>query len=164
MVQTLLQRIQTTQLYFDSLEQTLVEDWFLLYNQYFQGHLEFVKALSLIHPLHYEELSGSNYIRGPRSFSKEPALSTIRCRASLIWGYECHFHSQISGGVVADHLFPYSFGGPTISLNKVYLCKLHNELKGHDLHLYCWENGEPEWLKDLLRRIYSLKMQSTYGL
>lgn len=142
------------QKYVSSLYRISVSDWQQYYSQYLQGILGLTESMALIHPRHYEQVSITNQIRGNRAFPKEKGMINIKCSADVIWGYSCSI--ELAGGMYADHLFPYSLGGPTISNNKLYLCELHNQLKGNDIHIYPWEEGEPDWLKGLLFRINKL--------
>jgi hypothetical protein len=81
---------------------------------------------------------------------QDPGAADMGCSCSLIWGYPCHLTRP---QVVADHVFPYSFGGPSTGDNKIFLCGLHNSVKGADIHLFPWERGEPIWLNPLLSRL-----------
>lgn len=45
-----------------------------------------------------------------------------------------------------DHRFPFALGGPTIPENALFLCREHNMLKGHDVHLNAWNESEFTWL------------------
>ena len=152
-------RIIYAQKYLEFLHSSFEQDWLRLYEDYVDNKLEFFNALALIHPRHYEGLFGEEQIRGKRTFDKDMVLEGIECRAELIWGYRCNLDCNKRGVVVADHLFPYSLGGPTISTNKVYLCSIHNQLKGSDIHFYPWELGNPGWLKDRINRVAQLKQQ-----
>ena len=49
------------------------------------------------------------------------------------------------GAMEYDYLFPFALGGPTIARNRVPLCREHNAIKGSDVHLFPWEQGEPPW-------------------
>jgi hypothetical protein len=151
-------RIRAGHQYLGALERSLRRRWIDQYCDFQRGCLNLAEKFALIHPSHYEnhEPSGS-MIRGPRQFSTSIVAQGISCQAHLVWGYECP-----SCDVVTDHLFPYSFGGPTIGENQIYLCHRHNQLKGCDIHLYPWEQGEPAWLRRLvecIRRIMADEMR-----
>lgn len=142
------------QKYVSSLYRISVSDWQQYYSQYLQNELGLAESMALIHPDHYKHVSTANQIRGDRTFPKEQGMTSIKCSADVIWGYSCSI--ELTSGIYADHLFPYSLGGPTVSNNKLYLCEFHNQVKGNDIHIYPWEEGEPEWLKGLLFRINRL--------
>ncbi len=83
-------------------------------------------------------------IQGGRSFARVVGLT--RCEAKVLWGYDC----QLDGSEMHfDHLFPHSFGGPTVAGNRMTLCSLHNSAKGSDIHVFPWEN-QPNWLESHL--------------
>lgn len=142
------------QRYVSFLSRVSISNWQQYYGQYHQNKLDLAESMALIHPRHYEHMRTTNQIRGDRAFPKEQGMTSIGCSADVIWGYSCSI--ELTTVVCADHLFPYSLGGPTVSNNKLYLCEFHNQLKGNDIHIYPWERGEPEWLKDLLLRINRL--------
>ena len=104
--------------------------------------------LALLHPDHYKKLSLPDYlskknyqqIRGKRSFNSRNSITT-KCQASIIWNYECQNKTEIQ----ADHLFPYSMGGPTIEQNRINLCKYHNMVKSSDIHCFPW-NETRQWI------------------
>ena len=150
-------RLQMSYSYLVALDNNLQRDWNELYEMHLQGDMSLVDSMTLIHPDFYKHAGYSNRIRGNRKFPKEHGMTGIHCSANAIWGYACPLKSFES--IVADHLFPYSLGGPTNSDNKLYLCRLHNELKGNDIHMYPWERGEPRWLDGLLLRISRLLYQ-----
>ncbi len=111
------------------------------------------KRLALLHPEHLEELALpigisrnklQEAIQGPRAFSSSSGLQTY-CECEELWGYKCHLDEEIQ----QDHLFPYSMGGPTLQLNRVFLCKLHNLAKSNDIHILPWKN-EDRWFKPWL--------------
>lgn len=114
---------------------------------------DWVDSLALIHPLHYADLlqpSSSCPVRGVRCFPAAPGLSSLKCGSHLLWEYHCPIDSDILHG---DHLFPYSFGGPTLSSNMIYLCPKHNSCKGSDIHSFPWERGKPEWLDQIIANV-----------
>lgn len=118
------------------------------------SHPNWLYRLAAIHPRHYAEaaaMAGASCpIRGARSMPLDVGVSAAGCSCQLIWGYPCHLAQP---SLVADHLFPFSFGGPSSGSNKIFLCALHNQSKGSDIHLFPWERGEPEWVSPVLQRI-----------
>lgn len=122
-------------------------DWLSQYDIYLRGGFSLAETMTLIHPEYYNHTS----IKRRRSFSVEVGMSGIHCHSELIWGYKCDL--LLNESLHADHLFPYAWGGPTDADNKIYLCRIHNQLKGSDIHLFPWEHGKPVWLDRVLRRI-----------
>lgn len=117
-----------------------------------------IRLLALAHPEHYGGAVGEVRvcpIRGERSFRMEAGMQGRQCSSPLLWGYDCPLHAV--DGLAADHLFPYSLGGPTVAENKIYLCSRHNAVKGADIHIYPWERGEPPWLQAVIQRISAAK-------
>ena len=121
---------------------------------WFEEFLTFQKSLSplwlgmaLIHPRWYNQRISQSSICGPRRFSIGVSVSTA-CDSRALWGYQCQ--SAVSAEI--DHVFPYSLGGPTDIDNAKYLCSLHNQMKGQDIHVYPWEL-EPVWLGRHLAKI-----------
>lgn len=146
-------RLQKAEQYLSVLESALKMEWqnfFLIA----KTHPDWIYRLAAIHPKHYEDyvsIEGDFCpIRGPRHMPIDGGAKVQGCQSSLIWGYKCHFANS---HLEADHLFPYSFGGPSIGQNKVFLCTMHNHAKAADVHLFPWEKGEPVWLSDILERI-----------
>jgi len=154
-INILQRRIDTASAYIDAVEQSFQNNWLEQYESYRRGKLSLPEAAALAHAYHYEHLDLTSTVRGPRTFAKEVGMEWIKCRAEFIWRYTCGRTLEI--GIAADHLFPYSLGGPTLGSNKIYLCALHNQMKSNDVHLYPWEIGEPIWLKDCLEAIWRFK-------
>jgi hypothetical protein len=146
-------RLKQAREYFLILEKSLRIDWHEFYSSAIE-HTNWVYRLAAIHPRHYRDYVEHNVrdciIRGPRGMVIDGGAREQGCQCRLIWGYDCVLTQQ---GLEADHLFPYSFGGPSIGQNKVFLCTLHNQAKGSDMHLFPWEQGEPTWLPEHLERI-----------
>lgn len=117
--------------------------WEGLYERHKGGELTIEESMVLINPRFYEDSSLAHTVRGPRRFVSEAGLAGVSCQSKLIWGYACSLHGQLA----ADHLWPFSLGGPTIATNKLYLCGRHNSIKTGDIHLYPWEQGMPMWLE-----------------
>ena len=109
-------------------------------------HPDFIRSIHL--PSHVNHDALIRDIQGYRSFKQENG----KCQSKLIWGYECPIHSLLCHG---DHLFPYSMGGPTISANKLLLCRYHNMVKATDIHLFPWEEKENRliWLDSHIKNI-----------
>ncbi|MDE2933016.1 MAG: hypothetical protein OXS47_03990, partial [Chloroflexota bacterium] len=114
------------------------------------------QALVLVHPDFYaaREAEVGMSIRGSRSFSRTAGQHAAGCMADRIWLSACRLRS--GSEVQADHLFPYSLGGPTLAANQLFLCGAHNGAKGSDVHLFPWEQGEPDWLATQVERISRL--------
>jgi hypothetical protein len=148
-------RIDTACAYVNAVENSLQSNWLQRYELYRQGRLSLPDAIALVHPYHYEHLDSGLTVRGPRTFASEVGIEGIKCKADILWGYECSRVLEVN--IAADHLFPYSLGGPTLGSNKLYLCALHNQMKSSDIHLYPWEKGEPVWLSDRLATIWRFK-------
>jgi hypothetical protein len=127
-------------------------NWIVSYENYLLGNLGLAQSFALIHPSHYESYISAKSMRGLRNFSQELGLHSMKCSSRIFWGYDCPFNSK-NIQLVADHIFPYSLGGPTEADNKAYLCSFHNQLKGNDIHFFPWEFEEPPWLGGILKRI-----------
>lgn len=157
------ERINQTRNYLELLERSFAKDWASAFRAAGKS-CDWKTRIVLIHPEHYSVEINDSYecpIRGPRAFSVEIGLQNRACGARIVWGYDCPFGNNHSRGLAADHLFPYSFGGPTLATNKIYLCNEHNNMKSSDLHFYPWEGPEPVWLSEVLRRVAKLKGVTT---
>lgn len=147
-------RISKSKNYLKKLNKNLSSNWATLYSQFELGELDLWDKLSLIHPDFIRRLAIPVYsseeiiikqVQGNRSFSQQNGV----CQAKLIWGYHCSLKSEACHG---DHLFPYSLGGPTISDNKLLLCRYHNMVKGTDIHLLPWEEEYRfSWIDNYLK-------------
>ena len=109
-----------------------------------------LSKLALIHPQHYYSLFPQNIqlskvedyfnlkiekIQGKRSFSYR--MTNEKCQSETLWGYSCPLTTET---LASDHLFPFSFGGPTNNaINRKTLCRWHNMIKSNDIHCYPWE-------------------------
>ena len=124
-------------------------DWTTTHAVFKRGEMTLAEAFALAHPEHYSGHILEVRVRGPRTFPPLPTAVEAECGSRLIWGYEC----SLPGGFAADHIFPWSLGGPTDPTNRVTLCTTHNQLKGSDVHAYPWERGRPTWLEPLLDRV-----------
>ncbi len=114
-----------------------------------KGELTAPHAMALIHPEHYDYAQEA--VCGARTFIDDPAPSLRRCECHLYWQIACPFEGLTDFS--ADHVFPYSLGGPTEPNNRMVLCRLHNQMKSNDVHFYPWERGQPSWLEPVVRRI-----------
>jgi hypothetical protein len=145
---TLDSRLKVAQAYFVALELSFFTPWKQQHASYLAGHLALPEAMALLHPDHYAAWDYTDRIRGGRVFKPEASQYGLQCGASHIWGYQCSRND-----LAADHVFPYSLGGPTTSTNKLLLCTRHNTAKSSDIHFYPWEQGEPPWLESTLGNI-----------
>lgn len=109
------------------------------------------ERLLLLHPIWFEGLTDVRRVQGPPAFVYQPLES--RCKAEVLWGYDCPLHHE---RIQADHVFPYSLGGPTIGMNRLSLCAVHNGWKGADLGTFPWERGTPDWIDDQLTTLRKL--------
>lgn len=113
-----------------------------------------VLGLALIHPFQTEQVfPNPTDLRGERLFSGVAPLFSQTCEAVRFWGYDCGDGETLQ----ADHDWPYSLGGPTAVGNLTWLCRVHNQSKGGDIHCWPWESTTPAWvgahLVELLNRI-----------
>lgn len=125
------------------------KQWASGYELFLDGNLPVTSALFLAHPSWLVNPGRQEQVQGKRSFDRTRTSGVTRCRADVYWGYEC----TLGEDVQFDHVFPYAFGGPTSSDNRLPLCAVHNACKGHDVHLYPWPDTAPAWLSDQLRRM-----------
>jgi len=153
--QLLQQRILAAQSYYEALERSFEHPWLEQHEALLVGQLPLAEAMTLLHPQHYEARERTEHLRGPRAFSEQVGTGGLRCAGVQVWGYECP-----NTDLVADHWFPYGLGGPTISSNKLLLCRAHNTGKSSDVHFYVWERGEPEWLRVTLEKIAGVLRRS----
>lgn len=128
-------------------------DWPAGFARYRDGELSLVAALSLAHPRWRPPQISQEEIQGQRRFEAAPLLEGAPCEAERIWGYSCALAR--TDPRQQDHLFPYGMGGPTEARNRLTLCALHNQAKFVDVHLFPWEEGEPEWLGPQLDRLHA---------
>lgn len=139
-------RIEQGRLYFETLGLMFRQaSWDDAHDLHVAGGSQRASALALIHPA-WLETEDFSEIRGSRSFGFEAMGES--CQAPLIWGYSCP-----NSAIEVDHMFPYSLGGPTRADNGLLLCRDHNRLKGHDVHLIPWERYSFPWLADQLAAI-----------
>jgi hypothetical protein len=138
--------------YADALATALSEGWTNSYARWLgQNQVDSMtspESMVLLHPWHYEGVRGTSDPRGNRRFGAEVG-QRLRCDAPTFWGMECAFGYP----PVADHVFPYSLGGPTVGGNRAVLCQIHNQMKSNDLHVFPWERPTPAWVPDTIERI-----------
>ena len=90
--------------------------------------------------------------RGPRQFAAARRPAGVGCQSVLVWGYECPIHASASD-LELDHGWPFALGGQSAPSNGVWLCRLHNRAKSHDVHNYDWPMLWPSWLLVMLKLI-----------
>jgi hypothetical protein len=144
-------RIGMARSYIEALDFLSTLDWIGAHDRYLARSLPYPSAMALLHPWNYEGCPVAFDPRGPRTFGIEPGQGSAGCAAVLLWGYACP--RSADPGVTADHLFPYALGGATVPENKYLLCRLHNQMKSCDVHLFPWEHEEPPWVALVLSRI-----------
>lgn len=150
----IVERIEQTESYLKILERSFTVEWETAYVAS-KTEADWKVRMALIHPEHYSAHAREDQdcpVRGVRSFPREVGMQDKPCSSKNIWGYDCHMDGN-HGTLAGDHLFPFGFGGPTVASNKIFLCQLHNMIKGADLHFFPWEKAEPQWLSDTLRRV-----------
>ena len=149
------ERASLTQLYFESLPRLRRLSWSEADNA--TRSATFPERLVLVHP---DWLSDAEFgskielVQGERAFSGSIS-GTAKCESQVIWGYACSIEDTIQ----RDHLWPYALGGPTKPGNFIYLCRLHNYLKGVDVHCYPWDEAESRlliWLEDQISLLRGL--------
>ncbi len=148
-------RIERGEQYLLALEEFRNWEWGEILAEYRDGRLALPQIMVLMHPDFYavREAQVGMSIRGPRSFSTTAGQHAASCMADRIWLLTCPLRRS---EVQADHLFPYSLGGPTLAANQLFLCPAHNSAKGSDVHLFPWERGEPSWLAMQVEKIRKL--------
>lgn len=150
-VEVIQYRIIVGEKYLRALEQVLGGGWETIFTKHQGGTASVAESLALIHPLNFN--GDQSPICGPRQFVEDPAFRFQSCQCELYWQVKCE-HRE-SPQLYADHVFPYSFGGPTVPENRMMLCGMHNRMKSNDIHLYPWEKGLPAWFAMVLTRIKS---------
>ena len=147
-------RTSTAASYLSILARITDSSWEDSYSQYCDNRLSVPHSLALAHPRFYEDLCGSDAVRSVRNFVERASSRLIGCESDRLWQYKCPY---VTCELEADHLFPYSYGGPTDSRNRIWLCREHNAFKGLDVHLFPWEVQPVPWLTDVLRRVFQLR-------
>lgn len=134
-------RVERGRLYFERLRSAMSGTWHEAFARYSNSD-DVLDALVLVHPTWLDGTDeGLLDVRGPRTFGYK--ADGEACRAIIIWGYGC-----LGTGIEIDHMFPYGLGGPTKPENGLVLCREHNRLKGHDVHLLPWESYTFPWLDE----------------
>lgn len=140
-------RVGRGRLYFERLRAAMTGTWHEALASYVESDDRVLDGLVLIHPVWLEDAGdGLPDIRGPRAFAHK-AHGEI-CRAPLVWGYSCP-----GTAMEIDHMFPYGLGGPTRADNGLVLCREHNRLKGHDVHLLPWQSYDFPWLDEQIAKM-----------
>lgn len=144
-------RLESAETYFRYLSTVRLGDWESSYEQYVQGTLSIPQAAVLVHPMWREGFGRDTPRHSPRSFTSPPPSYEV-CASETVWGYSCPLETQLQ----TDHRFPWGLGGPTTPSNAVYLCKDHNLMKGHDVHLLSWTDENFAWLHDEIEEVRNL--------
>ena len=150
----LLVRVGAAVEYLAALEEFMNAEWNSVYVRLINGQLSIPQKLAAINPMLYDGIIQQHEICGLRTYSSSVMSAGQSCMSWKMWGYKCPFHSPV---LEADHLFPYSLGGPTDPRNLVLLCKYHNRVKAADIHLYPWEGGCSPWVVEMAERIKSFR-------
>lgn len=129
----------------------VARDWFAEYELFCNNQLSLARTMVLLLPEAYGEKPAdqTSLIRIRRTFDMKSAEQ--QCQSAWYWGYECPFGTDAA--MTADHVFPYSLGGITEGTNLLWLCEVHNRIKGSDVHVFPWERGVPPWVPDVLSRV-----------
>jgi hypothetical protein len=143
-------RVDCGRNYFKALVEWRHVEWNTLYDRFIAGELTLPQSATLIHPLHREHVDETPR-RRRRIFDFVPP-EYERCHADDVWGYVCTTGDRLE----IDHRFPYAFGGPTCSENALYLCRMHNQAKGHDIHMLSWTEDYFSWLPDEIEAVRML--------
>lgn len=130
-----------------------IEDWREASSRALGQQIQGPETFALLHPQYFaEDPVLTVRLQGSRQF-KPAELAAVEghgCQSKRIWGYACDLSSGSS--LNADHVFPYALGGPTISSNLLPLCRYHNQVKTHDIHLYPHWQAAPSWVWQGLRQ------------
>ena len=117
------------------------------------------RLLSLIHPDFRHDQQGNQlklniriYETADSNWNALPLVQT--CQSTIVLGHKCPFPIEKNGDsrLEADHVWPKSFGGPWSTNNRIWLCRLHNQMKGSSITHYSW-NIYPVWLDKLLKAL-----------
>jgi len=148
-------RIRGGEEYLGALSQLRTHGWDWLLHEFLANRLAVPQAFVLLHPEAYDDDLVS--LCGQRAFSRHIRQAST-CEAEQYWGIPCRFEFDTLRDLCVDHIFPYSLGGPTIAQNALVLCRLHNSMKGNDVHLYPWERGFPNWFQSQIERIRKYRL------
>lgn len=136
--------------YIEALRMSRGYSWMECHDAVENGSL--AERLVLVHPTWLRVIGvGDSQIvelQGGRTFT--PGGLSRNCQADVLWGYECRQVDRIQ----ADHLWPFSLGGPTKPGNAISLCVDHNAMKGMDIHVFPWSGRMPQiemWLTTQVR-------------
>lgn len=100
--------------------------------------------------------------RGVRFFPTARRPGGTRCQSFLVWGYNCPIHAS-AAELELDHSWPFALGGRSVPSNGIWLCKLHNRAKSHDVHNFEWPEVWPSWLMMMLAAIkFDCAQAATY--
>lgn len=120
------------------------------YDRYLRGDLTKIEAFALCNPVFWKDQI-SHAVEDVLEGRFDNDLPAENCEAEELFGYEC---PVLLPALEQDHKFPFSRGGMTHPTNRLVLCQFHNGVKGHDVHLYPWEEEEmPNWVEILLTKI-----------
>ncbi|GAA4714039.1 hypothetical protein GCM10025782_08780 [Pedococcus ginsenosidimutans] len=144
-------RVDSAESYFRFLNTVRYRLWSDIYIEYVGGSLTLPESAVLVHPMWRDQLISETPCRRQRSFQNPPPAYES-CAASTIWGYACPSATSLQ----TDHRFPWALGGPTSPGNAVYLCRDHNQMKGHDVHLIAWTVDNFAWLHDEVEEVRRL--------
>jgi hypothetical protein len=150
-LELLRERIITGERYLQVLDCVLGGGWQAVLIKYKTGIANIAESLALIHPSNFN--GDPMLIYGSRQFVQDPAYRFQVCQCELYWQVKCQYSKGRQ--LYADHVFPYSLGGPTVPENRMMLCGVHNLMKSNDIHLFPWERGLPVWFPSVLSRIES---------
>lgn len=140
-------RVERARGYFERLRAALDGTWDEAHARALDSDDPVLDSLVLIHPAWLDGLhQGLPDVRGRRDFTFSAEGEV--CQAPLIWGYSC------DGTVMEiDHMFPYGLGGPNRPDNGLILCREHNRVKGHDVHLLPWDSYGFLWLEEQVTKV-----------
>jgi len=118
------------------------------------------KLLALVHPKFRFSGSGEAFqlthmiYRGADAAWKKHS-SRQHCQSEMTFGVECPFQDRTvrHPELEADHVWPKSLGGPWEASNRMWLCPLHNQMKGNCIFHYSWSQY-PAWLDHLLQELH----------
>lgn len=128
-------RIASAAEYFAAVTSFKSHSWIELYARHREQPFTMPEQLAMLNPFWLAMPDSTTPMRRSRVFSIQPQHYES-CSSELIWGYRCSTGEPLE----VDHLFPWGLGGPTIPENAAFLCRAHNQAKGHDIHLIPWED------------------------
>jgi hypothetical protein len=115
------------------------------------------QMMLLLHPDVQEKLGVGTVERGETGpFNGGTEVQDEDCGFSKIDGLKCPFdgHNDLEPNE-EDHWWPAALGGPTISTNRLVLCKFHNRVKGYSPYLWHWgtEGHSLNWVEVRMERL-----------